>query len=316
MGININNPGGTMSAVEIRDSLETLTGDDRLNLDYTKSGTTNKAYTSTEQAKLDGIEDGAEVNPADTDELPEGEENLYYPSADKVKLALMNSSLFLEGLKLEYVSTTQVKINIGKALSDDQSFLLELSSSKTADITASGANGLDAGSEAVSTHYFVWLIYNPSTTTYAALLSTSSTDPTMPADYTKKRRVGVIINDSSGNFLDFEQAGQNNKRQYYIKNPILDCSVISGGSATGSPANVSCAAYVPTTANIFNILFANNDAAYAVYIYSTSDSRIAFFGKESGGSIEVPNTNLENFAYYYTSGGSLFAAVTGFIEDI
>ncbi len=47
----------------------------------------------------------------------------------------------------------------------------------TVDITASGANGLDTGSEANSTWYYEWVIFNPTTEVTAGLLSTSSTFP-------------------------------------------------------------------------------------------------------------------------------------------
>lgn len=69
----------------------------------------------------------------------------------------------------------------------------------TIDLTASGANGLDTGVEAVSTWYSVWVIYNPTTSTTAGLFSTSATAPTMPAGYTLKRLVGWARNDGSGN---------------------------------------------------------------------------------------------------------------------
>ena len=67
----------------------------------------------------------------------------------------------------------------------------------TTNITASGANGLDAGSEATSTLYYAWVIYNQTTTTTAGLLSLSKTAPTMPSGYTYKSLVGEIYNDSS-----------------------------------------------------------------------------------------------------------------------
>lgn len=40
----------------------TLSASNKLNVDYTSDGTTNKVYTATEQSKLSGIESGAEVN--------------------------------------------------------------------------------------------------------------------------------------------------------------------------------------------------------------------------------------------------------------
>ncbi|MCK5563700.1 MAG: hypothetical protein KAJ07_00500 [Planctomycetes bacterium] len=75
----------------------------------------------------------------------------------------------------------------------------------TADITASGVNGLDTGSEANSTWYHAWVIYNPTTDTTAALLSISSTAPTLPSGYTFKALMGAIFNDSGGNFIGYEQ---------------------------------------------------------------------------------------------------------------
>jgi len=61
----------------------------------------------------------------------------------------------------------------------------------TADLTGSGANGLDTSSMAVNTTYAVWVIYNPVTNTVAGLLSTSFTlaGLTLPTNYTYGRLV-------------------------------------------------------------------------------------------------------------------------------
>lgn len=66
----------------------------------------------------------------------------------------------------------------------------------TVDISTSGANGLDTGSEAASTNYYLWVIYNPTTTTTAGIISLSKTAPTMPSGYTYKALVGEFFNDS------------------------------------------------------------------------------------------------------------------------
>ena len=78
--------------------------------------------------------------------------------------------------------------------------------SLTVDITASGANGLDTGTEASSTWYFVWTIWDGSTT--AGLLSTSATAPTLPTGYTHKALVGAVRNDGSSDFEAFFQRGR------------------------------------------------------------------------------------------------------------
>lgn len=73
--------------------------------------------------------------------------------------------------------------------------------SVTATITTAGANGLDAGSEAASAWYYVYVIHNG--TTAAGLLSTSATTPTLPSGYTHRALVGVVRNDASSNFVRF-----------------------------------------------------------------------------------------------------------------
>ncbi|VAX17055.1 hypothetical protein MNBD_NITROSPINAE04-865 [hydrothermal vent metagenome] len=103
----------------------------------------------------------------------------------------------------------------------------------TIDITASGANGLDAGSEA-NAPYYVYVIYNG--TTVAGLLSLSATAPTMPSGYTYKKLVGFCVNNTD--ILDFYQAG--NLYSYTAWQ-----SVASGLSAT-TPTAQSVAAVVGT----------------------------------------------------------------------
>ena len=71
----------------------------------------------------------------------------------------------------------------------------------TIDTAGTGANGMDSGSLAGTTFYYVWVIYNPTTSTTAGLISTSATNPTMPADYTYKRLVGEVYSDGSTHFV-------------------------------------------------------------------------------------------------------------------
>lgn len=74
-------------------------------------------------------------------------------------------------------------------------------------ITASGANGLDTGTEQVSAWYFLWVIYNGTTT--AGLISVEPTIGTItfPATYTFAWLVGAVFNDSGSNFLPYRQVG-------------------------------------------------------------------------------------------------------------
>lgn len=75
---------------------------------------------------------------------------------------------------------------------------LDLTGADSIDITVAGAGGLDTGSEASSTWYYIWAINNGSTT--KGLLSLSGTAPTLPGGYTFKALVGRVFNDSGSNF--------------------------------------------------------------------------------------------------------------------
>jgi len=129
--------------------------------------------------------------------------------------------------------TYQVDVDAERIEIEDEDFTsLDL----TLDITASGANGLDTGSEAASTWYFIWVIVGPEGP--AGLLSTSSTAPTLPTGFVGKRLLGAVRNDASSNFIIFRQIGAN----YYYK--TLYQVILSNGSATAFTA-VDCSTYVP-----------------------------------------------------------------------
>lgn len=78
---------------------------------------------------------------------------------------------------------------------------MKVASLLNVDITASGVNGLDAGSEAANTWYYLYLIKHNTNGTVAGLFSTNPTAPTMPSGYTHRRLIGAVRNNNSSNFL-------------------------------------------------------------------------------------------------------------------
>lgn len=155
---------------------------------------------------------------------------------------------YVDGLALGRVSASQLSIAAGCCRSSDDTANLANTGSITVAITSSGANGLDTGSEASSTWYYVYLIYNPGTSTYAGLLSLSSTAPTMPSGYTLKRRVGSWYNDSSSNLRAATMVlAAGNMRWYeYDGETSATVRVLNGGNST-SFASLSCASFIPPT---------------------------------------------------------------------
>lgn len=118
-----------------------------------------------------------------------------------------NAIAYHKNLIIIDASTSTVDIDADEIELADTNNLpfLAKSVNLTANLSSSGVNGLDTGSETASTLYFLWVIYNG--TTVASLLSISSTAPTLPSGYTHKGLVGAIFNNSGSDFDNFLQTG-------------------------------------------------------------------------------------------------------------
>jgi hypothetical protein len=123
---------------------------------------------------------------------------------------------------------TKIDVAAGAAASDDNTVLMKTGAITltTGAWTLGTGNGcLDTGSVANSTWYSVFLIERPDTQVVDKLCSTSATSPIMPGAgaYTKKRRIGSIKTDGSGNILPFTQVGST----YYWSTATLDVNAAS-----------------------------------------------------------------------------------------
>ena len=84
-----------------------------------------------------------------------------------------------------------------------------------------------AGTPDTSTWYHIWLIRRPDTGVVDDLCSESATAPTMPTNYTQKRRIGAVFNNSSGDIRAFKHRGD----FFYWDVPILDINVTNPGTS-------------------------------------------------------------------------------------
>ena len=96
---------------------------------------------------------------------------------------------------------TQIDIAAGSAR-DSTDAIDIINSSGILNLATSGANGLDAGSLANSTWYYTFAIAKDDGSS-AFLASTSPTAPTLPATYTKFRRIGSFKTNGSAQVLPF-----------------------------------------------------------------------------------------------------------------
>jgi hypothetical protein len=119
---------------------------------------------------------------------------------------------YLSGLTLSTAgSSTTFSVAPGTCADDTNVDMMVLASSisKTTGAWAVGSanGGLDTGSISVSTWYHAYLIKRIDTGVIDVLFSLSATSPTMPTNYTEKRRIGSIRTDTSSNWRLFHQIG-------------------------------------------------------------------------------------------------------------
>lgn len=119
------------------------------------------------------------------------------------------------------------------------------------------SGGLDTGSEASSTWYYVWIFSDG--TNLTGRLSVSATAPTAPGGYSYSARVGAVRNDASSNLLRTIQRG---RRVTLVvgTNPTALPVMISG--ASGSPTAptwtaVAVGGFVPPTAAAIELVVAS-----------------------------------------------------------
>ena len=161
-------------------------------------------------------------------------------------------SLFRGG-RMKFVNTNSVTLGSASLVlnlvpDSTASFTIEWpgASPVTADITVSGAGGLDTGVEAADTWYGVYVIADTSgVNPVDALLSASFITPTLPAGYDIFFRLGAVRNNSASDFLEFLQTnGERNRHHLWVNETLTTTQVLAGGSALAF-ATVSLAAFVP-----------------------------------------------------------------------
>ncbi len=158
---------------------------------------------------------------------------------------LLTGAIF--GLHLTAFTDDTVTVSEGCARCIDDNLNLVSTGDLVADITASGAGGLDTGAVTDDTWYSVWLIGGIDDTT-DVLLSLSETAPTMPGTYYAKRRIGWVCTDGTDDILPFTQllnAGADRWMFWHVETNLMSSP---GASDTFAVTPVSAATVVPPTA--------------------------------------------------------------------
>ena len=182
--------------------------------------------------------------------------------------------------------------------------LLGQSYSQTLNTATSGAGGLDTGSLAASTWYYVYAIYNPATTTPGVLMSLSATAPTLPSGYTFSSLIGTVYSDGSSHLAAFKQVGNR------ISFPKIN--VLSTTTVQSSWTSLSIASAVPPNAKTCNGILATTGGTASQNVFIAADAsgtgeqqfESAGSGSTSSGTFAAFSIISPQTVYYIANDGA------------
>jgi hypothetical protein len=238
---------------------------------------------------------------------------------------------YWQGKPVEYVSASTVQIPTGfKARSSDDTINMEAASNLTCALTVSGAGGLDTGSEAANTTYYLYMIQNPTGPTNSCLLSTTNESNTgsitLPSGYTKKRQLPIAIrNDGSSNIIPFFVGnGWPNRPKVIYRvthagggQTVGATNVLDGGTSS-TYATVSAGNFVPPISKmgVFRVQNAQTSAPVDNWVRTQGASadflQVYIDGNRFGGeTLEIETNSTQQIEYKTT--GTLDIDVWGYV---
>ena len=135
-------------------------------------------------------------------------------------------------------SNNMIDINLGNYLG--LSGIGTVNSATVINFAVNGANGLDTGSIAASTFYYVFAIADSSNKLVpAAIASLSSSAPTLPFGYDSIRLIGSCLTDGSSHLLAFYASGNGVNLYIQWDAPIAVTVTSSGTSSSYSAMDLS-----------------------------------------------------------------------------
>lgn len=194
-----------------------------------------------------------------------------------------------------------------------------------------GNGGLDTGAIAASTWYHVHLIKRPDTSVVDALISLSAVAPTLPANYTRFRRIGSIKTNASLQWVKFIQNGES----FVWDVPVNDVAIGNGPGATAVSWTLSVPTGVKVLANFAAVISGGNtstdypggvffsdlaiaDSAAATSTLNSLSLYSGYTGQIAIGAMVQVMTNtsaqIRSRLEHSTSGTSLYIITHGWLD--
>ncbi|XVJ50897.1 MAG: hypothetical protein HEQ32_01925 [Vampirovibrio sp.] len=138
----------------------------------------------------------------------------------------------IQGTTPLWASTTTITMGTLSCMDSLRTSLINCSSA-TLNFGTTGLNGLDTGSIASATWYYIYAILNPTTLATGYLASTSPTSPTLPSGFTKFRLLTAVTTLAGSAVLDnVAWFNWGNKHTVRYDNTTTDKLLLNAGTAT------------------------------------------------------------------------------------
>ena len=168
--------------------------------------------------------------------------------------------------------------------------------------------GLDTGSVAADTEYNLWAIAKDDATV-DFLFSLSATAPTMPVDFTQKRRIGSVFTDGSSNIRAYTQQDG----WFFYVDPVLDINdtggtlgVFAAGTVSVPPNTLAALALEAQVSEAFQVIFlarqTSGSGAFNSLVQRAADD--TGITRIIGGMNFIPIDGSSQFEYAINGSGS------------
>lgn len=184
-----------------------------------------------------------------------------------------NPTLYVRNFIPGAISGKLLSYSAGECRDSTNTFDIEVPNVTNFSVGINGLNGLDTGTIAASTWYYVYAIGSSmSLSPSGLLLSLSNQRPTMPFNCDGFRLIGAELTDGSSNFVNRRVVGINNERSFIWDSPP---TVLTNGAAT-TPTAIDLSSAVPvintTIQVLFDLFFTPNAAGDRVLLISPGSS--------------------------------------------
>lgn len=231
---------------------------------------------------------------------------------------------YVNGLNLSWTDANNIVVAAGACSNSTNVADIVLSSAVTILRTGSGALGLDTGSYANDTLYYVYVIGD--STGYqdtSALYSASASAPTLPFGYDMFLRVGCVRSGTSA-FLAFDQRGLDGARTMWYR-ASLATDITAGSSATFAAVDLTGLVPAINTDVIFKCTFTPTGADDPLALRSgdsATDEGQAVVSGSAAGVVKIAMltcpaiSTVASGVDYKVTGSAVAINVQGYVDQL